>query len=496
MPKHDGALVEALPKATSAAVLWATIDILARQGSQFFIALILAHLLTPNDFGVMALVAAFATIATVLVDAGFAIALIRQPTHNDVDASTAFWFNFFCAIVIGSGLALLGRSLANFYGTPVLSGLAIAMGANIVIASSAGVHTALLTRAMNFRIQAAASGASNIIGGLVAIGLAIQSAGPWALVAQVLIASSVNSLVLWRLHAWRPMLTFNRESFGRLYGFGFFMMASSVLDLMANRFHAFIIGKIYSPAELGIYSRGLATRDFGQNILASLLTRLSIPILSQHADDPAALRRRVATANKIAMTINLPLMLGIASSAEELVPFLFGAQWQRSTPILSVLCLAGAIWPLQLNNVNLLSALGLSGRLAAMEIAKKAILVLSVIGAAPFGMIWIAWATVFASVMAFIVNAAQTRTFIGYSATRQLMDVAGSVALATTMGILVLALHIWQPVQSQGWLLALEIGAAATWYVAGITLFRVEAGVLTWRLFISQWQQRLPDTDS
>jgi O-antigen/teichoic acid export membrane protein len=495
MPNDGKLTAEAPREEISDAIMWAAADVLARQGLQFLTGLVLARLLTPNDFGVMALVAAFASVATLLVDAGFALALIRQPNHSDVDASTAFWFNLACAFVMGGLLVAAGRPVAAFYHTPILAGLAALMGANVVIASLAGVQIALLTRALNFRTQAFASGLSNVIGGGIAIAAATRGAGPWALAIQVIAASTINSATLWILHSWRPSFVFSRSSFAKLYGFGIFMLASSLLDLLATRFYAFLIGKIYSTADLGIYSRGVSTRDFGQNVLASLLTRISIPVLSRHIGDPPGLRRRMRSANKLAMAVNLPVMLGLAASSHELVPFLFGSQWIGAAPILSVLCLAGSIWPLQLSNVNLMSALGHSSRLATLEVAKKAILVVSVAAAAPFGMLWIAWATVFAAMAAFFLNAAQARIYIAYSATLQLLDVAAYIVLAATMAAIVLALHQWAPVGKRGLLLAIEIAAGAIWYLGGALIFRLEAATLAWRIVTSQFKPKLPRVD-
>ena len=495
MPTEGDLNTETSHEPISGAIMWAAADVLARQGLQFLTGLVLARLLTPNDFGVMALVAAFAGVATLLVDAGFALALIRQPKHSDVDASTAFWFNLACAFVMGALLVLAGPPVAAFYHTPVIAGLAALMGVNVVIASLAGVQVALLTRALNFRTQAFASGWSNVIGGVVAIAAANQGAGPWALAIQVVVASTINSATLWTLHSWRPSFVFSRNSFARLYGFGIFMLASSLLDLLATRFYAFLIGKLYSTADLGIYSRGVSTRDFGQNVLASLLTRISIPVLSRHIGDPPGLRRRMRSANKLAMAVNLPVMFGLAASSHELVPFLFGSQWIGAAPILAVLCLAGSIWPLQLSNVNLMSALGHSGRLATLEVAKKTILVASVCAAAPFGMQWIAWATVFAAMAAFFLNASQARIYISYPAVRQLFDVAAYIVLAATMAAIVFAVHYWSPARHRAVLLGIEISAGAIWYLGGALIFKLEAATLAWRIVTSQFKPKLPRVD-
>lgn len=472
------------------AVVWAIADVAARQGSQFLVGLVLARILTPGDFGVMALVAAFASVATLLVDAGFALALIRQPVQNDDDASTAFWFNVASAIALGGALALAGNPIARFYAQPLIAGLAVAMGANVVLASLSGVHVALLTRQLDFRTQAIASGVSNIVGGALAIIAAARGAGAWALAVQVVAASTLNTIALWTIHPWRPRLVFSRASFTRLFGFGAFMMLSSILDIVATRFHAFLIGKLYPAQDLGFYSRALATRDFSQNMLASLLTRLSVPVLARHTADPDAMRRRMKAANELAMALTLPLMLGMASTSPDLVPFLFGDQWRPSAPVFSILCLSGCMWPLQLSNVNLMSAMGHSGHLAKIEVGKKAVLIVGVLVAAPFGLEWIAWATVFAAAIAFVLNAGQAKTHIDYPALRQLADIAPYACLAITMALAVLVVHHWGPMGPGAWRLALEVAVGASWYVGGNVLFRLKALPMAWGLVTGGFRTR------
>lgn len=460
---------------TSSAVAWAAIETLSRQGLQFVTIVFLARFLTPSDFGLIAMLSIFAAFATLLMNGGFASALIQQREECDSDSSTVFWFNLGSGTVLTLMLGLSAPLISKFFGHPELIALTWAMALNVWIASWMTVHIALLTRHLDFRTQAKASGIANLVSAALAITLAMCGVGVWSLIAQMLSTTALNTILLWRFHSWRPTKTFSIQRFRTLFGFGGFMLASSLIDTLSTRLHSVLIGKLYSSRDLGLYSQAISTRDFSQGILGSIFSRVALPVLSRHRDDTMALRARLKGANQLTMAVNLPAMLGLAVVADIAVPTLFGHQWGETVPLLQILCLAGALYPMQISNLQVLMAQGHSGLMFRLEIVKKTILVTSMLVASNWGMQAIAWSTVFSALSAFLVNAHYSRTIIGYGPIRQLRDLSPYLILTACMVVVVaLSAHAlaWL---TPGKRLVLEVTVGAAFYLGFAAMLRLPA---------------------
>lgn len=460
---------------TTGAIAWASIETLLRQGIQFGSGIVVARLLTPGDFGLIAMLGIFIAFASLLMSSGFASALIQQQEQDIVDSSTAFWFNIVSGTIMAIALGACAPLIARFYGHPELVTITWAMALNLWLTSWLTVHTALLTRELNFRVQAKASGISNLAGAVLAIWLALRGAGVWALVVQTLATTTINVLLIWRMHRWRPTATFNIQSFRKLFGFGGFMLASSVLDALGTRLYTVLIGRFYSSQDLGLYSRGVTTRDVSQTVLGTIFSRVALPVLARHSDDPVALRKRLKAANQLTMAVNLPAMIGLALVADTAMPVLFGRQWSEAAPILQILCLSGAIWPIHLSNLQVLIAQGHSSRMFRLEVVKKSILIISMLAACHWGILAIAWATVVSSILAFLINAHYSRTLIGYGPVRQLRDLLPYFLLTLAMAVVVASTEYACASLTPGKRLALEVLSGALFYIGLASWLRMPA---------------------
>ena len=460
---------------TSNAIAWASVETLLRQGLQFGAVIVLARLLTPADFGLVAMLSIFTAFATLLVDSGFASALIQQREENSTDSSTVFWFNIGSGTLMALLLGISAPLIARFFGHTELIALTWAMALNVWLVSWMTVHVALLTRHLDFRTQAKASGIANLVSALLAVALAMRGSGVWALVAQTLSVTLLNVALLWSLHPWRPAATFSIRSFRKLSGFGGFMLASALVDTCSTRLYSVLIGKFYSSGDLGLYSRAASTRDFSQGILGSIFSRVALPVLSRHRDDSSALRARLRAANQLTMSVNLPAMFGLVVVADVAVPTLFGHQWAGTAPLLQILCLAGALYPLQVSNLQVLMAQGHSRLMFRLEVIKKAILVASMLIASHWGLQAIAWSTVFSALIAFLVNAHYSRTMIGYGPLKQLRDLGAYITLTAGMVALVALLAYTLAWLTPGKRLLLELTAGAAFYVSAAAMLRLPA---------------------
>lgn len=460
-------------KITSDAVAWASIETLLRQGLQFGAGIVLARLLTPADFGLVAMLAIFIAFATCLVESGFASALIQQREESNTDSSTVFWFNIGSGTVMALLLAACAPFIARFYDQPQLVPITWVMALNVWLSSWLTVHVALLTRHLNFRVQAKASGISNLIGAALAIVLAIRGAGVWALVAQTLVTTLLNVIVIWWLNPWRPSVTFSTRSFRKLFRFGGFMLASAVVDTVATRLYSLLIGRLYSGHELGLYSRAVTTRDASQTMLTTIFSRVAFPVLARHGNEPAALQRKLKIANQLTMAINLPAMIGLATVANVAVPTLFGHQWKGTVPVLQILCLTGALWPMQVSNVQMMLARGYSDKMFRLGAIKNGILVISMLVASHWGMLAIAWSTVFSALASLLLNTHYSRTLIGYGALKQLRDLSAYVLLTAAMVAAVVAVaHLFSWL-TPGKRLLLEVAVGAIFYLGIAAVLRL-----------------------
>lgn len=460
---------------TPSAVAWASVETILRQGIQFASGIVLARLLTPAEFGLVAMLGIFVAFAGLLMSSGFASALIQQREENNTDSSTAFWFNIGSGTVMALALGACAPLIARFYGQPELVLITWAMALNLWLASWLTVHSALLTRHLNFKVQAKASGFSNLAGAATAVFFALRGAGVWALVAQTLTTTFLNVILIWWMHRWRPKATFSTRSFRKLFGFGGFMLASSILNSLSTRLYTLLIGKVYSTHDLGLYARGVTTRDASQTMLGTIFSRVAFPVLARHGKDPVALRKRLKSANQLTMAINLPAMIGLAMVADVAIPTLFGHQWKGTVPVLQILCLSGALYPLQLSNLQVLMAQGHSAKMFRLELIKKSILVGSMLIASHWGILAIAWSTVFSSLVAFAINAHYSRTLIKYGAVGQLLDLAQYALLTLGMVIVVTAVAYGMAWLTPGKRLAVEVLAGAAFYLGMATLLRFPA---------------------
>lgn len=460
---------------TSQAIAWASIEMFLRQGIQFASLILLARLLSPSEFGLVAMLGIFTTFATLIVNSGFASALIRQSGESDLDSSTVFWFNIAAATLMALLLVASAPAIARFYGQPALVPITWAMALNIWLASLLTVHIALLTRHLEFSVQAKASGISNLTGATLAILLAVKGAGVWALVVQMLAITIVNVTLIWAIHRWRPSFSFSTNSLRRLFGFGGFMLAADVLNAVGTRLHTLLIGKLYSSQDLGLYSRAVQTCETSQTVLSTIFTRVALPVLARHSDNADALRKRLKSANELTMAISLPAMIGLALVADVAVPTIFGPQWTGTVPILQVLCLSSAIYPLQVSNLQVLIAQGRSGSLFRIEILKKSILIAGMLIASRWGILAIAWSTVASALIAFLINAHYSRTLLGYGALSQLKDLKLCAALTIGMAVVVAWTGYAVEWLAPGERMAVEVVAGAVTYLSLASLMRIPA---------------------
>lgn len=425
---------------------WSAADVISRQLIQSVIIIALARLLTPEEFGTVALLSLFLGIATVLADGGFSTALIQRRDATHVDESSVFWVNLAAGLLLSTAIFLLAPVLATFYGSAVLEPLTRWMSLGVLLSALGAVPHALIVKQLGFRTLLVVGLAATVTSGMVALLLAWYDHGIWALAGQYLTFAAVSTALLWILGGWRPGLVFSTDSARRLFGFGGYMLASGLLDTSVDRLYTLLIGRWYGVRELGFYVRAETTQQVPASVLSSIASRVALPVFSEAAADPAQLRRGARLSLRGLMLINAPVMLGLAAVAGPLVEGLFGSAWLPAVPLLQVLCLAGLLWPLHVINLTLLAAQGHARLVFRIELVKQALgLALVFIGALS-GPIGIAWAMVAGGVLAVVVNTYYTQRFVRYGLVAQLVDVGPTLAVSAVMAAIVaVATRAWDP---------------------------------------------------
>lgn len=456
------------------AALWSGSDALARHGVQFVTTLVLARLLTPADFGLMAMLAVFVGIAGVLADGGFSVALIQRRDVDHVDESTVFWCNLALGGAFVIGLCAVAPWLARFYGEPRLCEIVRVMSLVVVAGSAVGVQVALLARKLDFKTQALAGGLAAIVAASASITMAVQGFGVWALVAQAVVMSALNCLLLWWFSRWRPTFVFRLTSVRKLVGFSGYHLASTLLETAYTRLFGLLAGKRFGASAAGYYANAENTRQLPASLIGVLVTRIAIPVFARVQSEPDKVRRGLQVANRVMMLIYAPMMFSLIALAEPIVEVLYGGQWLPAVAPLQVLALAGLLYPLHMINVHALIAGGHARKMFHVELAKKASGIIFLAVGASFGLMGLAWSQVVHSLLAMWMNAHYAGKWFDYGALSQLRDVAPLLLVSGVVFAAVgYAAWTWRAPAVLEMTVLLGLGVVA--YAAAILSLRLEA---------------------
>ena len=421
------------------AVSWSAIDVLVRYGLNFIVLVILARILSPADFGLVAMLALFVAISGVLIDSGFSQALVQRQQTTATEESTIFFFTVMMGALIAIILSASAPSIAAFYGQPLLEQMTYWMALNLFFNTLAAIHTTLLTKELNFKTITKAGVVAALVSGGVAVFMALRGWGVWSLVGQALASTITMVIMLWLLHPWRPQWLFSFSSLRAFFKFGGFLLWTGLLNTLYTNLYALLIGKLHTVQEVGFYSQAQRLQQLPVSAMTNVIGRVAFPIFAAAADDKARLVRGLRKGMTSVMFINVPLMLMLMFLAEPLMLTLLGGQWLPSVPVMQVLAVGGLLWPLHALNVNVLKAQGHSALNARIQLVKLTIGITLLLIASPYGILAIAYGQVVASFLAFFVNAHYTRIFLGYGGLAQLRDVmpyfAASLPMVLSIGV-------------------------------------------------------------
>lgn len=417
---------------------WSFLDNIASSGITFLVGLVLARLLTPEEYGIMAIIAIFIAISTSIVDSGFSNALIRKVDIHQVDYCTVFYFNLIISAVLYIVLYFVSPIISVFFKEPILVEIIRIIGIVLVINALAIIPRTIFVREVNFKSQAKVSFISSISSGFIGIGMAFAGMGVWSLVGQQLSRQLLNTFFLWFFCEWRPVWTFSIKSFKELYGFGSKLLLSGLIDTIYKNIYYIIIGRFYSSVQLGQYTRAEQFNTIFSVNLTSVVQRVSYPVLSSIQDDSDRLRDVYRRVIKIMMLITFGCMLGMAAVAKPLFIILIGEKWLPAVYFFQIICFSGMLYPLHAINLNILQVKGRSDLFLKLEIMKKIIAVGPIIVGILYGIEYMLWGSVITSCIAYFFNSYFSSLLISYPTKEQIRDV-----LPTFFVSLIVAIFMW-----------------------------------------------------
>lgn len=407
--------------------------------------MVFARLLSPNDFGIMGIIWVFISFSDIFINGGFLSALIQKKNVNEVDYSTAFYWNLVISILCYAVLYFTTPYISGFYDIPQLQEILKVQGLVLFFNALCVVQISRIQKQLRFKklaiIDLIASFGGCILGIISAM---FFNSGVWSLVVKMLSYSAINCIALWITEKWYPQKKFCWSSFKELFGFGSFMLLSSLTNVLYINFQPLIIGKMFSPKDLGFYTQARKLEEIPVMALTNIVSTVSFPIFSNLQDNKDKLISCLKKNIRSITFLSFPLMVFCIVAAEQIITILFSEKWIDSVPYFQLLCLSGILIPINIANRDLYASLGKSKLFFNSQLAYKIFgVVLMLIGIYSYGIIGLIIGKIIADYSLFIMNAIISGNLIGYGLIHQVKDIAPSllnsiVCGATLHGIIVL----------------------------------------------------------
>lgn len=434
---------ESLRDKTIRGVGWSFIDNIASSGITFLVGLVLARLLSPSEYAIMAIIAILVAVSNSIIDSGFSNALIRKVRVERMDYNTVFYFNLLASIILYLTLFFASPAISSFFKEPILVEVVRIVGFVLIINALGLIPRTIFVREINFKLQTKISLISSICSGTVGIGMAVLGMGVWSLVGQQLSRQLLNTLFLWIYCHWRPIWEFSIQSFKELFGFGSKLLLSGLLDTIYKNIYYIIIGRFYTSAQLGQYTRAEQFNTIFSSNLTSVIQRVSYPVLSSIQENPERLREAYRRVIKITMLVTFACMLGLAAIAKPLIIILIGEKWMPAVYFLQIICFSGMLYPLHAINLNILQVKGRSDLFLKLEIIKKIIAVCFIVIGILYGIECMLWGSVCTSFIAYFLNSYYSSDLIHYPAGKQIKDILPTFMVSFIVAAVMWSISFW-----------------------------------------------------
>lgn len=432
---------QSLKNKTVKGVAWSGIDNIVKTGVTFVVSIVLARLLTPDDYGLIGIITIFTAICQSFIHAGFTSALIRKKDATEDDYNTVFIVNLGVSILLYIIIFACSPLIADFFRRQELIALTRVSSLSMIIGALALVQQTRLTKRIDFKTQTKITLCASFSSGIIGIMMALIGFGVWALVVQTLTLQIVTTALLWFYNKWIPQLRFSTESFRELFGYGWKLMLSHMIDTLWKELYQVIVGKFYSPATLGQYTRGKQFARFFSSNLTGVIQRVTFPVLSNIQDDKERMVIAYRKVIKTTMFVTAIGMFFIGAISEPLLYCLIGPKWHEAAVYLPLICISGSLYPLHAINLNMLQVQGRSDLFLGLEIIKKIVALVPLMIGAFIGILPMLYTNIFTGVIAYFLNSYYSGKLIGYSSWMQVKDIAPSYGVAILLSLSVFFLR-------------------------------------------------------
>ena len=421
---------ENLKHKTKVGIYWKFFEQFSTYGMQFVVGIVMARLLSPEDFGTAALPAVFLAIAQVFIDGGFALALIRKTEVSEKDLSTSFYYSLSVGVVLYIIMFFAAPFIASFYETPILESLVRVSSLTFLWGPLNTPQTIILNRKLDFKTPARISIINKIVSGILGISAAYVGYGIWALVIASLSANVIGVIQTWIAVKWLPKEKFSKESFRYLWNFGNKMIATRLLTTLYANIVPVFLGKVSGTADLGKYNRSAQFASLPSANFAGVISNVTFPVLSKLNGDKQKLAHNYRRMIKVSSFIVFPIMMLLCALSKPVILLLITDKWADCIVLLQIMCFTYMFQPIQILNVNLLQIMGRTDLSLKLEIIKKCIFPIVLIIAVQHGLIILCLTDFFITMAALVLNTFYTGKLINVGYLMQVKDFLPSLLLS------------------------------------------------------------------
>ena len=438
--------MDSLKKKAISGASWSFAGRIMQQGVQFIIGIILARLLLPEEYGLVAMALVFITVFYVFVDSGFSSAIVQRKEITNSDLSTVFYLNMGVSIIVFTILYFSAPLIADFYNESQLVNIVRVLSIIIILYALTIVQNSIIKRDVNFKLKTRIEIISQILSGVVAIYLAYKGYGVWVLIWKTLLNQVFVNLQLWIKNNWFPSFEFSRSSFKELFSFSSKLLISGILDRVYQQIHRLVVGKFFPAAELGFYTRAEQFKDLPSQAVSNSLMSFLLPVFSKMQDEPERLKKAAQKVLKIVMFFNINALILIGILAEPIIQVLLGGKWLPTVPYLQLIVFVGVFYPMHAINVQILTALGRSDLFLKIEVIKKIVGIPPIILGIFVGIKAMIIGMIFSSILSLAINTFYTNKLIKFGLFEQLKSLYKSFVISIIFIITLLPIVYFIPI--------------------------------------------------
>lgn len=454
--------MENLKQKTIGALIWNLVDRFGQQVLQFAVVIVVANILFPEDYALVAMLAIFTAVGNLIIESGFGAALIQKHDADDLDFSTVFWFNLVMSVLLYGVLMAVSPLIVGYFDESRLTAIGAVAFLVLPINASMLIQTTLLNKQIRFRQLAKINLAAMAVSAAGAVGMAVAGWGVWTLAWQPVTLAAVKSVLLWCTSRWRPCCRFSIARLRGLFGFSSMLLLSGLINTCFINIYSLVIPQLYPKRELGLFTQGNKICDPIVSLVYGSIQNATYPIFSHIQQDRPRLINAYRKSIRFTAFLTFPMMVGGMVVAPSLFRLLFKEAWWNAVPYFQLLCLGGCFTVLTAINNNFIKVSGHSAGIFKIELYKIAFT------AAAIGLLWqqsvlaMVGGLMAVRVLLHLVNMGYTQQYTGYRFLDQAKDTLPYVVLAAVMGIAVYALS---------WLISAPLPLLATQVVTGVAVY-------------------------